>query len=197
MLLMPMSLRQRNKHNAMRVTQRAALDLFEARGFDNVTVNEIADAAGVAASTVYRHFATKEAIVLWDEHDADLESAFDQELRRERPLQAIRSVFVGELANRYDEDLDFQLRRVRYIYATEQLHEAAAQVDLHDAAKLTEGLIHVLPKGQRSEARVLAGAAMLALDVAFDRWQQSNGVEPLGELIGQVFDTLGHLDALG
>lgn len=41
----------------------AALNLFEARGFDGVAVPEIARAAGVAVGTVYRYFATKEALV--------------------------------------------------------------------------------------------------------------------------------------
>ncbi|HTO39980.1 MAG TPA: TetR/AcrR family transcriptional regulator [Rhizomicrobium sp.] len=41
----------------------AALLLFERRGFDGVAVPEIARAAGVATGTVYRYFATKEALV--------------------------------------------------------------------------------------------------------------------------------------
>ena len=41
----------------------AALDLFEARGFDAVAVPEIALKAGVATGTVYRYFETKEALV--------------------------------------------------------------------------------------------------------------------------------------
>jgi len=41
----------------------AALDLFESCGFDGVAVPEIAAKAQVATGTVYRYFATKEALV--------------------------------------------------------------------------------------------------------------------------------------
>lgn len=41
----------------------AALELFEARGFDAVAVPEIARKAGVATGTVYRYFATKDALL--------------------------------------------------------------------------------------------------------------------------------------
>lgn len=190
------SLRARNRLNAMKLTQRTALDLFVARGFDAVTVGEIAAEVGMAASTIYRHFETKEAIVLWDEHDAELDEAFERALRRQPPFAAIRQVFVEELGGRYDADLSFQLRRVQYIYATEQLHAAAVEADLTDRAELTEALEYFLSAEDRRSAPILAGAAMLALDVAFDRWQQADGARPLGETIDEAFGHLAHLEKL-
>jgi AcrR family transcriptional regulator len=51
----------------------AAIDLFLARGFDDVTINEIAEAAGVNRRTFFRYFPSKETIVL-DIHDQTNES---------------------------------------------------------------------------------------------------------------------------
>ena len=42
----------------------AAMDLFERQGFDRTTMDEIALAAGVSKRTVFRHFASKNGIVL-------------------------------------------------------------------------------------------------------------------------------------
>lgn len=190
------SLRQRNRHNAMRTTQRAALAMFTERGFDNVTVGEIAAEVGMAASTLYRHFPTKEHIVIWDEHDAAIDAALEQALRERRPLDAIRHVFVNELATRYDADLDFQLRRIQYIYATEQLHAAAVEADLRMRDELTAGLEHFMTERNRPAAVIVSGAALLALDIAIDRWQANNAEQPLADHITESFDQLTRLAEL-
>ena len=44
--------------------ERAALDLFTLRGFENVTIDEVADAAGISRRTFFRYFATK-ADAVW------------------------------------------------------------------------------------------------------------------------------------
>ncbi len=189
------SLRQRNRLNAMRLTQRTALDLFVEHGFDEVTVADIATEVGMAPSTIYRHFATKEAIVLWDEHDAAIDQALDRALRQLPPLAAIRRAFVDELGGRYDDDLDFQRRRVRYIYQTEQIHAAAVEADFAQRAELAAGLAKVLSRPNRAAATVLAGAAMMALDVAMDRWQQGD-TTTLASEIETAIDQLASLDQL-
>ena len=170
--------------------------MFMERGFDDVTVGEIAAAVGMAASTLYRHFRTKEDIVLWDEHDAAIDTALEQALRNRPPLDAIRHVFVHELATRYDADLDFQLRRVQYIYATEQLHAAAIEADLRTRDELTDGLEHFMTKRNRPAAAVISGAALLALDIAIDRWQADNAKRPLAERIAESFEQLTQLTEL-
>ncbi|CAN5916987.1 TetR/AcrR family transcriptional regulator [soil metagenome] len=190
------TLRERNRRATMRETQRAALRMFTDDGFDAVTVEEIAQSVGMAASTVYRHFGTKEAIVLWDEHDVALDSALGRNLGQQPPLHAIRDALIETLASRYDSDLQFQLSRITYIYATEQVHAAAVEADLQDRHELTGALERVLPRAHRAAAPVIAGAALVALDVALDRWQRQDAEQPLGDLIADAFATLAELETI-
>ena len=62
-------LRERKRYAAMRLVQEVALDLFDAHGYVDVTVERIAAASDISPSSVYRYFGTKEHIVLWDEND--------------------------------------------------------------------------------------------------------------------------------
>ncbi|GII59254.1 TetR family transcriptional regulator [Planotetraspora thailandica] len=57
-------LRERKKRQTRRHISDTAIGLFVERGFEHVTITEVAAAAGVSANTVYNYFETKENLVL-------------------------------------------------------------------------------------------------------------------------------------
>src|SRR3954464_6424010 len=63
---MEAGLRERKKQATRELIADAAMQLFSRRGFDQVTVAEVADAAGVSEKTVFNYFPAKEDLVFPD-----------------------------------------------------------------------------------------------------------------------------------
>ena len=65
----PLGLRERKKIKLRRSVQSEALRLFAEQGYEDTTVEQIADAADISTTTFYRYFPTKEDVVLDDDYD--------------------------------------------------------------------------------------------------------------------------------
>ena len=91
--------RERRKLATRQLLVDTAVEMFLERGFDTVTVVEIARACGVSPTTVFNHFPTKESLVL------DLPAGLLAALRAALadpgtpPVQAMLHVLAGELDN--------------------------------------------------------------------------------------------------
>jgi AcrR family transcriptional regulator len=75
-------LRERKKRETKEAIASAAMELFVAHGYDDVTVADVARAADVSEKTVFNHFPTKEDLVF---HRSDDRLAERVELLRNRP----------------------------------------------------------------------------------------------------------------
>jgi AcrR family transcriptional regulator len=177
----------------MRRVQRSALDLFEAHGFDAVTVEQIAAVAEVSPPTVYRHFGTKEKIVLWDEYDPLLFAAIAERLPHDALLVAVCDGLVRALDRIYSADAPRILRRARLVVQ----HEALAAANTASMAALRRGLAKILSDASASrdalEADVMAAAIVATLEVAIEHWVAGGGREPLRLLFKEAFRRLERL----
>jgi AcrR family transcriptional regulator len=91
--------RERKKQLTRDALVRAALELFEARGYEHTAVREITDAVDVSERTFFRYFASKEDLTLSfvrDGADALLE-ALAARPPEEEPLPALRNAFHESL----------------------------------------------------------------------------------------------------
>jgi AcrR family transcriptional regulator len=96
-------LRERKKAETRRQLWRAAITLFTERGFDHVSVAEVAAAANVSKMTAFNYFSSKEDLVVGPMEEHIDEPA--QVVRARRPGQsavaALREHFLARLAE-YD-----------------------------------------------------------------------------------------------
>ncbi|GGT41254.1 TetR/AcrR family transcriptional regulator [Nonomuraea spiralis] len=65
--------RERKKAATRRAIADAALRLFLERGYDQVSVRDVAEAADVSTTTLFKHFPSKEALVFDEEADREAE----------------------------------------------------------------------------------------------------------------------------
>lgn len=174
----------------MREIQAAALDLFEANGFDAVSVEAIAAAAGVSPPTVYRQFGSKERIVLWDDYDPDLLRSIAHAAQTRAPLAAIESGLIDALDAVYEADARRVLRRAKLVTAQPALRAANAPLLAELRGGLGDVLVAAYPKLGSRRAELLAAVVVVALETAVIRWVDGLGKISLREHFREALEDL-------
>lgn len=145
-----------------------ALKLFTDRGFDAVTVNEIAEAAEVAKATLFSYFPSKESLLLEGVGEDDLAGVVARRRSTESPLHALRAHYRTLAAEQATVvDRDEVIARMRVIFGSPALSGAANALLYHQRSELARVLTQ--DYGQRLAALVAAqtAAILLALQESF------------------------------
>jgi AcrR family transcriptional regulator len=169
----------------------AALELYLERGFEQTTVADIAERAGVTARTFFRHFADKREVLFAG--GAELQSAVVAALAdvpaSTGPLPA--AVRALEAAADLLTDREYSRRRQAVIVAHDELRERELVKLAAWSAALAAGLRE---RGVAEPAATLAGETAVAVfRVAFERWVADGETAGLGELIRDSFAELTRL----
>lgn len=185
----PRDRRTDRKLQTFRRIQGEAMRLFLARGFDNTTVEEVAAAAGVSHMTVYRHFPTKESLVLTDEWDALAPAAIRDRPPGEGPLDAVEGAFLDLLASVSDDDIEMIKVRLSLALSNPDIQAAS----LFNTLETVQVIIDALRErgvGDEETLHVVATTAVAIGSLTAVEWAQSGHRASLREMLRDRFATL-------
>ncbi|MFI0351990.1 TetR/AcrR family transcriptional regulator [Actinomadura sp. 9N407] len=186
------TLRAQRRAETQRLIQAHAVRLFTERGYDATTVTDVAEAAGVSPMTVYRHFPTKEDLVLIDRHGALVAERIAAS-PAERPLvgriggaliDSVAALTGGGHGDDLTADERFLLARLQLMISTPALR--AKHLDNHYA--LQQAIVDALGDDATDpdaafHVRAAASACLAALHTALVRWAEDDGRTELPELV--------------
>ncbi|MBX7432078.1 mycofactocin system transcriptional regulator [Mycobacterium sp. Y57] len=173
-----------------------AIDLFMAQGFDDVSVDDVAAAAGIARRTLFRYYPSKNALP-WGDFDAHLEHmrTLLADLDPTVPIRdALRTALLA--FNEFD-DTDRHRERMRLILETETLQ--AYSMTMYAGWRGVVATFVASRLGGSSRDLVAQTVAWTMLGVAlaaYEHWLADESVS-LHAALEAAFDTLdGGLSSL-
>ena len=176
--------------------RKHALRLIFTDGYEATTVERIAAAAGVSHMTFFRHFPTKESVVLADDYDPMLAAAILARPPDEPPVVAVGRALVAGISTFGADELDEVAKRTRLIKETPALR-ARIWENEYSTQQLIAGAL-----AQRAgldepdlRLRVLAAATQAALLTALWTWAEDPAARPLPDLMAAAFAILENKQA--
>jgi AcrR family transcriptional regulator len=150
--------------------QKAAFELYAERGYEETTVAEIAERAGLTERTFFRHFADKREVVFGG--SAELQklvvAAVDAAPSPATPMEAVTAGLAAAGAMFDAQRRPYSRQRQAVIDANPELQER----ELAKLASLATGLADALRRRgvQDPAAALTADAGLAVFRVAFEHW---------------------------
>jgi AcrR family transcriptional regulator len=187
-------LRERRKRLTAADLEAAALRLFGERGFDSVTVDDIAAEADVSRRTFFRYFASKEDVLLADHFVqlARLREAMAARPGDEPVLTALRNALLS-MTGDFEDRREMVILRGRIMRETPSLQARSLvhQKTWEDAMeKMVAARLGVDPAIDLRPG-VVSATTLAAMRVAFQSWLASGAT---GDLIAMTAEALDLLD---
>lgn len=166
-----------------------AIDLFMAQGFDDVSVDDVAAAAGIARRTLFRYYPSKSALP-WGDFDAHLEHMRTLLANADQGVPIREALRTALLAFNEFDDTDRHRQRMRLILETEALQ--AYSMTMYAGwrgvvATFVAGRLGVAPS--ELVPQTVAWTMLAVALAAYERWLADGSVS-LDVTLGNAFDML-------
>lgn len=171
---------------------RVAIELFAEQGFDAVTVDQIARAAGTSQRTFFRYFASKDDVVLDYERrlHARLVAAFDNQPSSVGAVQGLRQAYT-ETAHIAPADRSHVVKLGRILAAAPELRSRATGVNAIVHADLLDRVARrMCVPAESPSARTLVAAMGAVAATEYQQWIADGGQGDPADRIGAALDLL-------
>ena len=193
-------LRERKKQQTREELANVATEMFAERGFENVTIAEVARAAGVAKMTVTNHFPLKEDLV-FDRAEhliRELPNTLVTRPEGESVLAAARRDYAARLAASDPTLGHLGVRFARMVMDSPALTARERQIQVEAEQVLAGELVALVEPGEELTARVVAAQIsgvyrilyFTARKLLLDGLQGLEMVETLGAAAQRAFALL-------
>lgn len=188
-------MRDRKKARTRRHLIDAALRLFATRGFDATTVQAIAAEADVHPRTFFRHFASKEDVVL-TENRARLQRILDDLKARPDDVPVLTALREAHQANHHDywRDPEGLRQQVELTLREPALRARDLETALAWQQQVTAEIARRLGTDPARDlrAKMLAGSCMTVMSVCAETWITGPADTDVPDLVDQAFNWLEH-----
>ena len=194
-------LRERKKLKTRNAIQREAMRLFQEQGYEETTIEQIAEAVEISPSTFFNYFRTKEDVVFYDPYDPLFISML-MAVPSDQPLGvALRRTVSEGLAAIFETDREVIVTRGKLIMEVPSLR-ARVWEELERSHELFSGVL-----AERTgrdphdfELRVMTMMTIAAVYTAGIEWLRQGGRGDLLEFYNRAMDIAEagvRLDAIG
>jgi len=188
----PLGRRDRKKRETRAALSAAALRLVAERGFDHVTVEDIAEACDLSSRTFFNYFPSKEeAVVAGDTELVDVLRIFHSLPGDTSVIEALRLAFVPTILRMEAERDTFRLR-MRVVKDNPQLLPRLLAEGIESETTIANAIAERLGLGPDHPYPAVASAvAGAAFRFGLMRWADaSDDAKPpkLAKLVDEAFD---------
>ena len=185
-------LRERKKLRTRASIQKEAMRLFLEKGYEETTIEDIAEAVEISPSTFFNYFPSKEAVVFQDDLDPLILEAFDAQPSTVNPIRRLRNAMRAVFGNLTPDQERLVRERTQLFMSTPELRGAM----LNQFADLVDQIAELLATraGKKTSdfaVRNMAGAVLGVLLASMLMITE----DPKADMMKLADSALAHLEA--
>jgi AcrR family transcriptional regulator len=187
---------QRRRERISLQIERAALELFARSSPEDVTIDQIAEAAGISNRTFFRYFATRDEVLAALPRRSL--GRLSEAVRARPPSESVLQAFT-EAEHAWQLDPSENELALLWGIAVERSPASATKALAHSAVSAGGTYQQLIAERTGVDADnpavgAMAGAIAGVISYAFGRWLRLGGTAALGPMIGDALSILKDID---